>query len=164
MSPRSHLLTPSEVRCSYLAAVPSETFQHSGFTAADLAAVWAALDEPATWETVPGVDRVYDPIIDDSGRLQGFMFESVAIGKTFIGRATPAARVERETIAWDILTTELKGLTTVETQSSGEGTQVAVRLEVESVGVLSSIFFPVIVSSIGDGFSTTVELFVASLG
>ncbi|MGA7280685.1 MAG: hypothetical protein WBZ40_02775 [Acidimicrobiia bacterium] len=144
--------------------MPSETFQHSGFTATDLSVVWAALDKPATWETVPGVDRVYDPVIDESGRLQGFMFESVAIGKTFIGRATPAARVERATMAWDILTTELKGLTTVEIQSSGEGTQVAVRLDVKSVGVLASIFFPVIVSNIGDGFSSTVESFVAALG
>ncbi len=144
--------------------MPSETFRHAATTEAEPTTIWSALNRPSTWEAVPGVDRVYDPVIDDTGRLRGFLFESVAAGKTFIGRASPADRVEETAMAWDILTTELKGLVRVDIEKADDVTQVAVSLAVEAVGMLSAIFFPVIVSSIGNGFEPAVELFVVSLG
>jgi hypothetical protein len=45
----------------------------------------------------------------------------------------------------------------------GTGTRVDVHLEVEGVGILGSLFFPVIASAIGSGFAETVEEFVGRL-
>jgi hypothetical protein len=126
--------------------------------------VWRALDDPVTWESVPGVDRVVDPIVDHAGRLRGFGFESVVAGKTYRGEATPAGREDQKLIAWDIRTSELRGRVMVALSGLGEGTRVYVSLHVEGTGMLGSLFFPVISSAIGGGFHETVEEVVRILG
>jgi hypothetical protein len=42
-------------------------------------------------------------------------------------------------------------------------TRVHVTLRVESVGMLSAVFFPVIASAVGEGFPETVEDFARTL-
>lgn len=144
--------------------MPRQTFQHSAATPTSIDFVWPALDRPATWESVPGVDRVIDPIVDGTGRLHGFAFESVVGGKTYRGEASPAGREEGKMMAWDLGTSELKGRVTVALSPYGDGTRVYIRLDVEGVGMLGSVFFPVIASAIGGGFHETVEDFVLLLG
>ncbi len=143
--------------------MPSETFRHSAKTGTTSETVWAALQKPETWEAIPGVDRVIDPVVVD-GALQGFSFESTAAGKKYLGKAAPARRVEGESMAWYIETTEVRGTIMVNLAPNGDGTQVLVALTVEGVGTLSSMFFPVIAGSIGSGFPKAVDEFAASLG
>ena len=62
-------------------------------------------------------------------------------------------------MAWNIETSELRGITRVVLDDAGGGTQITVSLEVESIGMLSSLFFPVIAAAIGNGLPRAVEKF-----
>jgi carbon monoxide dehydrogenase subunit G len=143
--------------------VPGQTFSHAATTPADIDAVWESLDEPGTWEAIPGVDRVIDPLVDAGGRLRGFSFESDVGGRMYVGDASPAGREEGRLMAWDIDSSEIKGKVAIELGPHGDGTRVQVRLEVEGAGMLGSLFFPVIAAAIGSGFKATVEDFVGGL-
>ncbi|HJQ75718.1 MAG TPA: SRPBCC family protein [Acidimicrobiia bacterium] len=143
--------------------MPSQTFSHSATAKTSVQAVWAALDRPGTWETIGGVDRVFEPVIDEAGRLRGFSFEAVAGGRRYLGSAAPWDRVEGEVIAWRIESSEVRGGIRVETAVAEGGTRIEVTLEIESTGVLSSIFFPVIAGAIGSGLPNAVENFAAGL-
>jgi len=143
--------------------VPSQTFTHEASTDAPIEAVWAKLDQPDTWESIGGVDRVFDPKIDDQGRLIGFSFDTVAAGRKYVGKATPNERVEGKRMAWNVHNTEVRGVTTVILNRSATGTAITVVLEVESVGLLSSMIFPIIAGAIGSGLPRSVEDFAAGL-
>jgi carbon monoxide dehydrogenase subunit G len=143
--------------------MPGKTFQHTAVASASVSDVWKSLDEPATWEAIPGVDRVIDPVVDADGRLRGFSFESDVGGRKYLGEATPARREEGRLMAWDIDSSEVKGKVAIEIGPQDDGTNVQVRLDVEGAGMLGSLFFPVIASAIGSGFAATVEEFVAGL-
>ncbi len=143
--------------------MPSQTFQHSSVATAPVARVWAAMDDPKSWEAISGVDRVFDPLVDPEGHLQGFSFESVAAGKQYLGRARPAGREPQKMVAWDIETSEMRGRVVVGLSPMDGDTRVHVSLRVESVGMLSSVFFPVIASAIGEGFAGTVDEFARTL-
>lgn len=143
--------------------VPSQTFSHSSSTTATIEEVWSALDRPETWEAIGGVDRVFDAEIDPEGRLQGFAFETVAGGKSYTGVASPHRRVEGETMAWNVKSSEIRGITEVDLDGDGETTTVTVTLHVESAGLLSAMFFPVIAGAIGKGLPGAVDGFVSGL-
>lgn len=143
--------------------MPSETFTHQATTSASIVEVWTALEHPETWETIGGVDRVLDPVIDDNGRLRGFSFETIAAGKKYVGTATPHERVEGRKMAWRIENSEVRGLTTVTLEPDDADTKVTVTLRVESAGLLSTIFFPVIAGAIGNALPKAVEEFATGL-
>jgi hypothetical protein len=143
--------------------MPGQTFQHAAVTPLPIPNVWESLDEPATWEAIPGVDRVIDPVVGVDGRLEGFCFESDVGGRKYVGKATPAGREEGRLIAWDIDSSEIKGRVAITIGPEDDGTKVQVSLAVEGAGMLGSLFFPVIASAIGSGFAATVEDFVAGL-
>lgn len=143
--------------------MPSKSFQQSAVAHAGVEEVWSALNSPKSWESVPGVDRILESVIDQEGQLQRFTFESLAAGKRFLGRANPAGRELEKMMAWDIETSEILGLVIVRLRAIDDATRVDVSLRMESVGVLSSVFFPVIASAIGDGFPRTVEDFALGL-
>ncbi len=148
----------------YLAAVPSQIFTHEARTSAPIEEVWSALDRPETWEAIGGVDRVFDPQRDEQGKLSGFSFDTVAAGKKYVGTATPHERVEGRRMAWRIENTEVRGITTVQLEPADAGTSIAVELRVQSAGLLSSMFFPVIAGAIGNGLPKAVDGFAAGLG
>jgi hypothetical protein len=125
--------------------------------------VWSALQRPETWEGVAGVDRVHDPVIDHNGALRGFAFESVVAGKKYLGQAIPSGREEGRVIAWNIETSDVAGVITVSLNDANPGTQVDVSLYVESKGMLSGVFFPLISTTIGNGFPKSVENFAGGL-
>jgi hypothetical protein len=137
--------------------VPSQTVTHTAVADVASDAVWASLDRPATWEAIGGVDRVFDPVIDPAGRLQGFSFDTVAGGRRYVGVATPHRREESRLMSWHIQNSEVRGITTVELEPRHDGTSVSVTLEVESRGLLSSMFFPIIASAIGNGLPAAVD-------
>lgn len=143
--------------------MPSETFTYSATTSAARDTVWAALQEPETWEGIAGVDKVNDPVVDHNGALRGFTFDSEVAGKAYVGTAIPAGRQEGREMAWNIETTDVAGLVTVQLDDDNGSTLVAVTLAVESRGMLAGVFFPLISSTIGNGFPQSVEEFAAGL-
>jgi hypothetical protein len=102
-------------------------------------------------------------VIDQKGQLRGFAFESIAAGKKYIGRASPAGREAEKMMAWDIETSEVRGRIIVSLSPADEATRVDVTLRMESVGVLSSVFFPVIAAAIEEGFPKAVDEFARGL-
>lgn len=139
--------------------MPKDRFTHKATIPASPSDVFEALDEPSTWEQVGGVDRVTDAVVDGEGRLQGFSFEVRAAGRSYVGAATPLQRVEDELMSWRVETDEVKGATSVALRAAGEGTEMTVTLEVESKGLLSTMFFPVIAATIGSGLPRSVDDF-----
>lgn len=144
--------------------MPQESFSHSAIADSSRDEVWAALQKPETWEGVAGVENVHDPAIDADGSLRGFSFESIVGGKVYQGRAVPRGRDDGLAMAWDIETSDIAGSVAVTLEDEEPGTRVNVSLEVESKGMLAGVFFPVISSTIGNGFPATVEAFATSLG
>lgn len=144
--------------------MPGKTFQQSAIAEASIDRIWDALNDSKSWESIPGVDRIVDSVVDPEGQLQGFTFESVAAGKKYLGRALPAGREREKMMAWDIETSEVRGRIIVSLSWAEHRTRVDVNLRMESVGVLASVFFPVIASAIDDGFPRAVEDFARGLG
>jgi hypothetical protein len=144
--------------------VPRDSFKHSSITpvARDLA--WRSLDVPATWEGIGGVDRVVNAVIDDQGRLQGFTFITTIGGRSYRGTARAKERLEGRRMGWSINSSEVKGAITIDLSDHERGTLVEATIDLESVGVLSSLFFPVIAGALGSGLSGAVDSFAAGLG
>lgn len=142
--------------------MPSQVFNHETATDAPVDAVWARLDHPETWESIGGVDRVFDPEVDSAGRLLGFSFDSNAAGRKYVGTARPRERVEGKRMAWDVQNSEVKGVASVTLNPRDTGTVITVTLRVESVGLLSSMLFPLIATAIGNGLASSVDSFAAS--
>jgi hypothetical protein len=144
--------------------VPRETFTHTSVASVPRETAWAALDRPSTWEGIGGVDRVVDPVVDEEGRLQRFGFLTEIAGRSYRGNATLARRVEGETVSWAIDSGEVRGSITVDLADRSGSTQVTATIELDSVGFLSSMFFPVITGAIRSGLAGTVDHFAAGLG
>ncbi len=159
--PRGIGATATLPRIRYVAPVPRDEFSHTAIADASPEVIFAALDEPATWEQIGGVDRVTDSVVDADGRLQGFSFEVRAAGKNYVGSATPIERVDGELVAWNVDTSEVRGTTTVALRPVDTSTEVTVVLEVESKGLLASMFFPVIAAAVGSGLPKSVDEFAA---
>jgi hypothetical protein len=142
--------------------VPRETFSHSSTTTASRSEVWSALDLPPTWEGIGGVDRVINPVIDDEGRLRGFAFETVVAGVKYLGQATQSTREEEREMVMNIANSEIRGAIRIDLSDASDGTLIQVTLDIESTGMLSAMFFPVIARSIGNGLPRAIEEFAAS--
>lgn len=144
--------------------MPNATFSHSATTHVPREKAWTALDRPETWESVAGVDRVFDPVFDLNNRLTGFSFETMVAGSPYQGKASPRERVEGKLMAWNILSAHVRGHTQVELADEGDHTLVTVTAYVESVGFLASMMFSSISAAIGGGMDRTVQEFAESLG
>ena len=143
--------------------MPRQSFTHAATSAADPESVWQALNLPTTWEAIAGVDRVREPVVAVDGSLRGFTFDTIVAGKSYVGTARPRERVEGRTMSWDIANQEVRGVTRVDLESSGSGTLITVTVDVESAGLMSRMFFPVIAATIGKGLPASVEEFAAAL-
>jgi hypothetical protein len=142
--------------------VPSQSFTHTATADADVQHVWKKLDLAQTWENIGVVDRVFDPVFDDS-RLVGFSFESVAGGRRYVGVAKPATRQEGRVMGWRIENSEVTGTLEVRLAPADPGTDITVELHVKSVGLLSTMFFPVVAGAVGNGLPKAVDAFANGL-
>lgn len=143
--------------------MPKASFSHSSTVSSPREKVWTALDLPETWNSIAGVDRVHEPITDAEGRLLGFKFDTVVAGKAYEGTASPHARVEGETMSWDISNSQIRGVIHVGLSDHFDGTLLDVGVDIESVSMFSSMFFGVISKTVGDGLPRTVEEMASGL-
>ena len=127
--------------------------------AAPITQVWATFDNPTTWESIGGINEVYDARFSSTGQLEGFSFDTEVVGKKYVGTATPAQRVEGSVMGWHVRNSEIKGQLRVQLTDESPGTRIEVTLDVESVGFMSGMFFPVIANTIGSGLPSTVDAF-----
>jgi carbon monoxide dehydrogenase subunit G len=144
--------------------VPSDSFRHSAIANVPIDVVWAALDNPETWESIGGIDRVVDPVIDELGRLVSFSFDTEVAGKAYRGSAIGIGREEGRRIGWRIENSEITGTIGVALTPNGQTTEVGVDLSVSSRGLLSGMFFSVISKTIGSGLPLSVDEFAAGFG
>lgn len=143
--------------------MPSQTFTHRALTAAPADEVWAAMDDVDTWRKIPGVDRIVASEVDDTGRLESFIFEATIGGRAYRGQAKRRDRVEGEHISWAITSPDISGDIAVGLEPADAGTEVTVALTVSVDGFLAAMFFPAITHALGRGFPEAAEEFAAGL-
>ena len=144
--------------------MPRESFSHTALTAAPRENVWEALDDPDTWNAIAGVERVHQPVIDEEGRLRGFLFDTVVGGIAYEGRATHHAREEGRLMSWNITNSQVTGQIRVELGEAPDGTLLMVTVDIASAGFLAGMFFNAIAKVVGDGLPETVETLAERLG
>ena len=140
-----------------------QQFRGSAVTSADLDSVWRQFDDPRAWEGIAGVDRVYDAALDEHGQLVGFKFDSTAVGRTYVGTATPGPRERGKSLIWEIRTSEIVGRLSVMTESVPDGSRISVLLDAAPISMMASLAFPLIAGTISNGFQETVDDFVEAL-
>ena len=141
--------------------VPSKSFKHTAVATAPIDDVWAALDQPQTWESIGGIDKIVDSNIDSDGRLRGFSFDTVVAGIPYRGKAIPAGREEGRLISWNIENSEIAGTITVTLSDKDSETTINVALRVESKGMLAAMFFSAVSKAVGTGLPGSVDAFAA---
>ncbi|HEY5890427.1 MAG TPA: SRPBCC family protein [Acidimicrobiia bacterium] len=140
-----------------------QQFRGSAVTTAELDSVWGQFDDPRSWEGIPGVDRVYDAVRDEGGQLVGFTFDSTAVGRTYVGTATPGPREHGKSLIWEIKTSEIGGRLSVTTEIVPGGCRIDVLLDVAPVSMMASLAFPLIAGTISNGFQETIDDFAEAL-
>lgn len=143
--------------------MPTETLSRTASSPAPTEQVWQALQAPDTWEGIPGIDEVIVPHYDEDGQLAGFDFTTRVGGRSYRGRASRAPGVDGQSMGWKVETPELVGSVMVALQGNADGTDLTVTLTFASVGMMSSMFFPVISGSIGSEFPDAVDRFAREI-
>lgn len=143
--------------------MPAQSFTHSVIAHCDLDTAWRALQEPATWAAVGGVDDIHNARFDTDGRLLGYDFMVTAAGRRFRGSASTVEASPPRRMAVDIDSSEMTGTITVGLADANQSIQVTVTVDARSKGLLSGMFFGVIASAIGNGLPANVESFAERL-
>ena len=143
--------------------VPTRTFTHAAVAPVPVDTAWFALQDPATWGAIGGVDEVYGAHHADDGTLVSYRFRASAGGQTYEGRARTSFAEPHRMMVVDVDTPELEGRITVTLEGGNPHTEVAVELTVRSKGMLATLFFPVVAAAIASGFPTSVEDFAGRL-
>ncbi len=140
--------------------MPSERFEHRVSISADRETAWSHLQEAATWEALAGIDQVHDVVHDAGGQLVSYEFVALAGGKRYPGVATVVERERPTRMVLTIDSTEITGSITTDLHEDSP-LELVVALELRSKGLLSTMFFPVVTASVGNGFPTQVNEFAA---
>ena len=138
--------------------MPSASFQHSVTVPLDAEAVWDALQQPATWEGIGPMDRVYDARQGADGTLTAYGWNASIAGRHWSGtaRTTLAEPGERMDVTLD--SSEIRVTITAALGANGaEGTKLDVGLTAESRSMLASLFWGVIEGGIRNGLPEQVE-------
>lgn len=139
--------------------MPSESFRHSVAITVDLGQAWQSLQDPDTWAAIGGVDRVFDVRTNPDGTLAGYRFEAQAGGRSFAGEARAVESRPGELMTLQIDSPELAGVIEVRLTDG----RLDVGLDLRSVGLLASLFFPVIGGALRAGFPRQVETLASRL-
>lgn len=141
-----------------------QTFLHSSDLLVAPEVAWGALQKPATWAEIGGVEAVDGAVYDADGNLTGFTFAATVGGRRYPGKAQVATSTPPHSMTVDIDTSELAGSITVDLAPPSDPDQVLVQLAVRPRSFLAGLMFSVIAAAIGNGFPERVEAFSAGLG
>ncbi len=141
--------------------MPSATFTHVATTPRTAEEVWNRLQNADTWANIGPVGKVWDPVHEGES-LVSYRWDTKVgptryEGTAVVSEAVPAARMKL-----DLDAREVRGSLTTDLAAGAEGTSISVTLVVESRGMLSTMFFPVISEAVGSGLPTQVEEFARS--
>lgn len=140
--------------------MPSQTFEHTVSIDAARATAWSHLQEAETWEALAGIERVHNVRHDADGQLISYEFDVIAGGKRYPGVATVTERHNPERMVLHIESSEIDGSITA-SLADDHPLELTVGLQLESKGLLSTMFFPVVAASVGNGFPRQVDEFAA---
>ncbi len=140
--------------------MPTEKFEHSVSIDSDRATAWAHLQEAKTWEALAGIDRVHNVVHDIDGQLVSYEFDAIAGGKRYPGVATVKERAAPDRMVLVIESSEIDGSIST-SLADDHPLQLKVALTLRSKGLLSTMFFPVVAASVGNGFPRQVDEFAA---
>ncbi|MFQ5967291.1 MAG: hypothetical protein ACE5MI_06725 [Acidimicrobiia bacterium] len=144
--------------------MPSLQLSHPAEAATTLEEAWRRLQKAATWEAIPGVDRVFEAHHDPEGNLLGFGFEATAGGTRYQGTAMVRAAHNPNLMKLDVDASEVKGWIRTElSEITNNRIAIVVTLMLEATGFLSTLFFNVLQSTVQKGLPQSVEEFAARL-
>ncbi len=144
--------------------MPISTFQHSATATASPDAIWAALQDAATWGGIGPIEKAWDAEHGEDGSLQSYRWSANAAGRTWKGTARITAAVAGESMEMAIATKEIRGTIIITLTPDGESTDVAVRLQAEPAGMMATLFWGAVRDTIASGFDRQVEEFAEELG
>ena len=137
--------------------MPSATLHDSVSVGAPQDAVWERLQEPNIWRSIGPVQEVWDPVIED-GLLTGFQWSTNIGGVVYNGTGTAVNLDPPHHYELILDTSEIAGTISVDlTEGNPPGTHIDVTVELQSKGLLSSMFFPIVTRAIGDGLANQVK-------
>ncbi len=144
--------------------MPKSRFTHRAVAAAPAHTVWQRLQDAATWAAIGPIEEVWDPQHDEDGRLRSYRWKTVIGPRSFLGSATVVQSEPDRMMRFRLDGSEVAGDLTAELAAEPDGsTSVTVTLAIESVGVLSTLFFTIVSDAVGRGLSAQVDAFVLSL-
>jgi len=138
--------------------VPSDTFTHTTNVTAAPDDVYAALQDPETWQGVGPIDSVWEAVSDE-GRLSSFRWSATAAGRSWEGSASRVDGVKPPSMGLALDSPEIAGRITIGLSTNGSGTDLTVTLVARSKGLLAGMFWGVIADALGSGFSGQVDEF-----
>ena len=144
--------------------MPSTSTSHTVTVAEPAISIWNTLQDADTWANIGPVERVWDPVHDESGHLASYQWSATVAGQEYVGSATTRASEPGSIMQLELDGGEVAGVLTTElAESAPSSTDVTVTLEVSSRGTLSAMFFPLIANAINQGFPHQVEEFAARI-
>ncbi len=142
--------------------MPSTSVSAAAVTSASLTHVWERFNDVGTWAGIGLAEEVFDPEYVD-GRLAGFAWTTKAAGITYRGSAAFTIWDNPTRLSFDLINTEITGTISIETAEHADGTELHVTVGARSVGLLASMFFPVIAQALQNGLAAQVEGFALRL-
>jgi hypothetical protein len=142
--------------------MPSTSVSSTAVTTASLTHVWERFNDVGTWVGIGLAEEVFDPEYVD-GRLAGFAWTTKAAGITYRGSAAFTIWDNPTRLSFDLINTEIRGTISIETAEHTNGTELDVTVGAWSVGLLASMFFPVIAQALQNGLAAQVEDFAVRL-
>lgn len=138
------------------------TYTHRARTTAHPDQVWSALQDPATWAKVAGVDSTSNHRLTE-GRLAAFDFSTAIGGLNYRGSARVTEAHPGRAMALSIRSNEVSGTIEVALHGDEDGTDLDVSMRITPNGLLGSMVFPVVSSALSNGFPESVDRLAASL-
>jgi carbon monoxide dehydrogenase subunit G len=139
--------------------VPSGTFSHAVTVPAAPADVWTRLQDAETWSGIGPIDAVWDATHDGDGVIAGYRWSATAAGRPWKGTARTTDAVPDERLTLSLKSSEMRGTLTTEISPNGSGSHLTVTMKVETVGMLSTLFWSVVRTAMEHGLPKQVEVF-----
>lgn len=142
--------------------MPETAFRHQAIAPVPPAAVWARLQDPATWASVAGVDATSDHV-HDGERLEGFRFTTSIGGARYQGDARVTEVRTGEAMTLSIRSNELTGDIRIGLRRTDPGTELYVDMRIRPAGILGAMVFPIVTSAVSNRFEESVERLAATI-